>query len=224
VRISGSAPYGLSVCVAVAMLAGCNSGGSQLAPDSMQQSAVGSGGSVVRPLSIVYTPTSVACSVPVDRSCMFAIDVNNNGKTDFTVEESLSFHKCSGPLQYWVSGSVTVRPARVPGVVDGAVSRWAGALNTGDQIGKNQNFDPGAPTMTKFAFGNCGHYYDDGYWLNAGVHYLGLRFPIHGRAHYGWAQLSVTENNQAPKSGLTTTLTGYAYQTKAGRSIMAGQK
>ena len=56
-------------------------------------------------------------------------------------------------------------------------------------------------------------------WCNVTNRYLGLRFIFNGKTRYGWARLSV----QASASGITATLTGYAYETIAGKSIKAGQ-
>jgi hypothetical protein len=60
-------------------------------------------------------------------------------------------------------------------------------------------------------------------WLNGGKgvknKYLGLRFFIHGKAHYGWARITVT-----PGKFFQVELTGYAYETVANRPLDAGQK
>jgi hypothetical protein len=64
------------------------------------------------------------------------------------------------------------------------------------------------------------HIYN-GKWLNTSA-FLGLAFPIHGHTHYEWAQVTVSCFNNC--GWLTAKLTGYAYQTTAGKSILAGQK
>ena len=46
--------------------------------------------------------------------------------------------------------------------------------------------------------------------------YLGLTFLRNGRTHYGWARLTVS-------GAFVAKLTGYAYETIAGKSIIAGQ-
>jgi hypothetical protein len=57
-----------------------------------------------------------------------------------------------------------------------------------------------------------------GQWVNVTNRFLGLKFEIHGRTHYGWARLSIGYN----RFGLTATLTGYAYETIPNKSITAG--
>jgi len=58
-----------------------------------------------------------------------------------------------------------------------------------------------------------------GNWINVTNRYLGLKFLIKGKVHYGWARLNVT----VVQSKLTVILTGYAYETITGRSIIAGR-
>jgi hypothetical protein len=61
-----------------------------------------------------------------------------------------------------------------------------------------------------------------GPWANVKNRYLGLKFKINGKYHFGWARLNV----QVELGGfsITATLTGYAYETVAGKEILAGQK
>ena len=59
-----------------------------------------------------------------------------------------------------------------------------------------------------------------GNWLNATNRYLGLKFTIHGKIHYGWARLSVQA--QMPPA-ITAILTGYAYETVPNKPIIAGK-
>jgi hypothetical protein len=48
--------------------------------------------------------------------------------------------------------------------------------------------------------------------------YLGLELLIKGKVHFGWARLSVS----CQGSVVFATLTGYAYETISGKSIIAG--
>jgi hypothetical protein len=57
-----------------------------------------------------------------------------------------------------------------------------------------------------------------GPWKNAAHTYVGLRFVISGKIHYGWARLNV----HADLSGVTGTLTGYAYETIPNKAIVTG--
>ena len=58
-----------------------------------------------------------------------------------------------------------------------------------------------------------------GPWANVQHRYLGLKFFINGKVHYGWARLNV--HWYVPD--VSGTLTGYAYETVPGKSIITGQ-
>jgi hypothetical protein len=58
-----------------------------------------------------------------------------------------------------------------------------------------------------------------GQWKDVKNRYLGVRFKIKGRTHYGWARLNVAIANV---EGGTATLTGYAYETIPDKPIVAG--
>ena len=60
-----------------------------------------------------------------------------------------------------------------------------------------------------------------GRWDNVDNRYLGMKFTINGKVHYGWARLSVT--NLKDKFRITATLTGYAYETIPNKPIKAGK-
>jgi hypothetical protein len=57
-----------------------------------------------------------------------------------------------------------------------------------------------------------------GRWVNVRSRYLGLKFRIKGKVHYGWARLNVTVGN----SRITSTLTGYAFETIPNKPIVTG--
>jgi hypothetical protein len=59
-----------------------------------------------------------------------------------------------------------------------------------------------------------------GNWLDVKNRYLGFEFVIKGKVHYGWARLSVTNNDGFAIQG---TLTGYAYETIPNKPIIAGK-
>ena len=57
-----------------------------------------------------------------------------------------------------------------------------------------------------------------GEWWNLKNRYVGLKFFIDSKVHYGWARFTV----KADKKGITAILTGYAYETIAKKSIRTG--
>jgi hypothetical protein len=60
---------------------------------------------------------------------------------------------------------------------------------------------------------------------NVGARYLGLQFVINGEIHYGWAAIKVKGRaTTAHSAEIQVTLLGYAYETVANESILAGQR
>jgi hypothetical protein len=55
-------------------------------------------------------------------------------------------------------------------------------------------------------------------WCNVANRYLGLRFAIEGKIHFGWARLNVKCSGK-----VLTTLTGYAYETIPNKPIVTGK-
>jgi hypothetical protein len=70
---------------------------------------------------------------------------------------------------------------------------------------------------------NTGSFYSRGFWAgNLKNRYLGVRFLINGKFHYGWIRLTVTTNVKLRKPTLSATITGYAYETVPDKPILAG--
>jgi hypothetical protein len=100
----------------------------------------------------------------------------------------------------------------------------ASALPRGAKIQTSNRFAKAVRVeMGYFYYGCCGTKRWDGPWFNDGKgvknRYLGLKFKIKGKFHFGWARLTV-ETTQA---NFTAILTGYAYETIPGKPIIAGQ-
>ena len=68
---------------------------------------------------------------------------------------------------------------------------------------------------------------DVGPWVGKGNgvrnRYLGLKFVIHGKVHYGWARLSVTLGHHRQYDDVSGILTGYAYETIPNKTIVTGK-
>jgi hypothetical protein len=170
---------------------------------------------------IVYTPVNV---VVVDST--YSLDLNNDGITDFTIKGPNSPRGCPGGGHGDIA-TIKVVPVTGNGVEGG----WhAAALDAGSVIGSGQQFYGSVSQMEHIKIGYFWHYvYPYGYCYYADVQvgnwfdvtgYLGLQFQINGETHYGWAAVSVQFQPYFPFSA---TITGYAYETIPGQSIVAGQ-
>jgi len=173
---------------------------------------------------IVYTPANVR----IGMNQRYALDLNHDGITDFTIDES---HRSDDPCHrgHRFFGRVMDLLDAVPfgGGVEG--NRLADALTKGMSIGPSRGFYGRPATMARHTYGftynrtNRGCWKvnrSGGDWVNVTDRYLGLKFINLGKTHYGWARLSVQIVNG---NGIEATLTGYAYENIAGKSIKAGQ-
>jgi hypothetical protein len=71
-----------------------------------------------------------------------------------------------------------------------------------------------------WAMSESGGSWGSGPWGTIKGHaYLGVRFAIKGKVHYGWARLGPVSRWRPAKA----LLTGYAYETIPNKSILAGQ-
>jgi hypothetical protein len=91
---------------------------------------------------------------------------------------------------------------------------YAYALKGGARIGSRQPFSGKLMAASGTEYGNVGQFF------NVSDRYLGLKFVINGRFHYGWAQFSVIVGGNT----ITAALTGYAYETIPNKPIIAGRK
>ncbi len=141
----------------------------------------------------------------------YNLDLNHDGIGDFTLNWSRATHSRIESLN--VGGNV-----RRNGIVG---SGGNSALKAGTGIGPKDKFaDFGC--MVQERGGSYTSSYGSieiGAWANVTNRYLGLKFLIQGKIHYGWARLTVT----VERTGVTALLTGYAYETIPNKSIIAGK-
>jgi len=170
---------------------------------------------------IIYTKTNVDIFV---QNGAFPLDLNHDKVTDFEFAGRY-FNTCC-----ILTTSVKIAPVRSKNAIwwdkkgNGAAALRAGALvgpkapfsNTSLLMGLFSSTyfrDPGQvrpPSTNRYR----------GPWENGGKgvknRYLGLKFEIRGKTHYGWARL----NFPSPR---LATLTGYAYETIPNKPIVTGE-
>jgi hypothetical protein len=152
---------------------------------------------------IVYTPanTEVGGKLP--------IDLNHDGINDFIVH---STDLCS------FSGCVSTLDVGAASGENGIAYRFnqyplALALQEGSRIDSKRKFTGSAIMHHLRRYRSRTSH--RGYWFQTTDRYLGLKFQVKGKMHYGWARFRV-------KSGREAVLTGYAYETIPGKAIVAG--
>jgi hypothetical protein len=165
---------------------------------------------------IVYTPTHRV----IGEDGHYNLDVNHDGITDFTLVNS---YVCNSRTCFDRLNANPVVGNGVEGRETIGQKSYAYALDRGAQIGPTRPF--AGKLMASRRCGSatsCLWISSSGPWRNVTNQYLGLKFQIHGKTHYGWARLSTQDVSEyAP--GMTATLTGYAYETVPDKPIVAGK-
>lgn len=170
---------------------------------------------------IIYTPTHVKIPPGVGYGW---IDFDGYGPekaadADFRIvrETGCDYSKCASVL--WAVGynnrsnNAAVR-----------MSYYAAALRPGSKMGpqKRVTQSGGPALMARHWYGGTNLW--DGQWGNGGKGlkngYLGLKFTLNGKVHYGWARVSLTVKNNRFN---TATLTGYAFETIPNKPIIVGK-
>lgn len=157
---------------------------------------------------IVYTPVHMK----LGRNVGFLLDLNHDGINDFWIFNNFSNfgNRNSYRLFAYPYGNA------IAGTKD------ASALPAGAEIGAKQHFSFRATNMAHFYTYSGRIQTSSGLWKNVKNRYLGLRFSINGKVHYGWARLSVTVHKHGVY-GISAVITGYAYETIANKAIIAGK-
>lgn len=163
---------------------------------------------------IVYTKAHQV----IGQNGVYNLDLNHDGTVDFLIQE-------------WDNGGYSssnalLADAAVGNAVQGKKVGFrylAAALQRGAPIGPKQRFITGGNngevmvSITHSTTGGTSHI--NGFWANGSNRYLGLKFKIEGKTHYGWARVKV----QLQQFHITGTLTAYAYETIPNKVIRAGQ-
>lgn len=111
------------------------------------------------------------------------------------------------------------------GTAGGNHGPYASALLRGAKIGASDHFLSGKVTIedTYFNYHTQGVKRFYGKW--AGNHpnrFLGVKFKINGKTHYGWIRITVNSSITFPFTLMSATITEYGYETIANKTLDAG--
>jgi hypothetical protein len=176
---------------------------------------------LARPAEAKIVYTSAHTVIPLGFPGIVYLDLNRDGIADFKFEN------------WWVNGtdswlsSLSVFPAKRGngnGIFGYGTADKLGwiyfpfALRAGAQIGSahKQSFFSAKWNEWMYRGGGAGQ------WADVTNRYLGLKFVVKGKTHYGWARLNVHYNPNSLK--ITAILTGYAYETIPNKAIIAGKE
>jgi hypothetical protein len=168
---------------------------------------------------IVYTPTHHV----IGEHSRYGLALNHNYVDFYISNGSLKTTNHS-----WGQAWLAVRQGTVSGnAVEGTSGQGYGAaaLKQGMRVSSQRRFLVDG-MMVGACRGICGitsslTYSTNGPWDNVRNRYLGLKFKIKGKFHYGWARLNVKVYKRLAK--ISATLTGYAYETIPNKPIIAGK-
>lgn len=165
---------------------------------------------------IVYTPAHIRIAV---NHGVAELDLNHDGINDFRFTNRYG-------TQLQQHSTLNVAPAQKLNRVwagscsaDFKTSHCAVALLKGSTVGPKSPFQKGPSILLMASHqGNrtSGSYF--GEWALKDA-YLGLKFVIKGKTHFGWARVDVDGRSK----GFVATITGYAYETVPNRPIVAGR-
>jgi hypothetical protein len=174
---------------------------------------------LVRPADarIIYTSAHVRMSP----NHKIPLDLNHDGFTDFTFQDTFS----TTSVGFYREGVLSILPSQtneIWGHVNNIGGHYASALAAGVQVGPKGKFSAGSRSL---AYGGQEgtSIFCDGKWSDVKNRYLGLKFAIHGKIHFGWARLNVT-CNMSQQGRTDALLTGYAYETVPNKPIVTGNR
>jgi hypothetical protein len=162
---------------------------------------------------VVYTPAHVRI-FPDKR---VPLNLDHAGKAEFTLKDTFSTTSAG----FYREGALSVLPGEtneIWGHTTGSGLHYASALPAGVRVGNNGAFSAGARSL---AYGGQEgtSIFCEGKWNDVKNRYLGLKFAIHGKVHFGWARLNVT-CNVSHAGRIHALLTGYAYETVPNKPII----
>lgn len=156
-------------------------------------------------------------------SIMTWLDLNHDGTNDFR----LSVRYASTPsFSYQALGVFGMQSGNKVRGLHSRKSFYASRLPVGVRVGpKGEVSNGNMAFMSVFTLSTSKRSYRyRGPWAkgqSTTAGYLGFRFVIKGKVHYGWARLRVKEQRGFP--GTTARLTGYAYETVPNKTIITGK-
>lgn len=161
---------------------------------------------------VVYTPANVL----LENGTIYKLDLNRDGITDFVLKNKKG---CGSSDCVWFLSERSPHKNAVIGTGTLSFIPSALALPKGAKIGPGGAFYSLDAFLAGYFVSGGGHG-TFGHWANVNKHYLGLKFKLNGKYHYGWARLNVSVH---PRK-VVGKLTGYAYETVPGKAIAAGDR
>jgi hypothetical protein len=168
---------------------------------------------------IIYNPANIPI---IQNGGPVQLDLNHDGVDDFLFTDVYTTDRKKGGIrgpEGYHQSSMNVAPLQQSNRIVATKFKSyyeAAALHKGKTVGPNSPFEPGNSQLEMWACaggtsgGGCG-----GAWLGVKQAYLGLKFVIKGKIHYGWAHIRFAGETNP-------TIVGYAYETIPNKPIVTG--
>ena len=166
---------------------------------------------------IVYT----AAHIPiVQNGGLVGLDLNHDGINDFQFSNTYYVEAGQRRPEGFEQFALMVEPVQKPNQVlsfESGRTVCAAHLLKGKTVGPHGPFQPGHSFLPMDqGAGDFTSFNAFGPWLKAKQGYLGLKFVIKGKIHFGWAHIQIAGESNP-------TITGYAYETIPNKAILTGQ-
>jgi hypothetical protein len=155
---------------------------------------------------VIYTPVNV----PIAPHQSILIDLNHDGIADFMITNNV--FQTTDVWGHTLLAKPRLRNNAVAGFKGFIFTYYASAFKAGAVIGPAQDFSGKILAASGTEYGSIGQ------WQHVTNGYLGLKFYIGEREHFGWARLTVNSGT----GNISARLTGFAYETQVGKPIIAG--
>jgi hypothetical protein len=154
-----------------------------------------------------------ATNIPIPTLVPVSLDLNHDGVNDMTFNLLTSSRGVG----------LAVNTPEQNGLIGYSTSigyRVASALKSRIRVGPKGDFQSGGKLgvvmFEHHATISTGKVFQVGPWANVKNRYLGVKFVIKGKKHYGWVRLTTNLRNK------DAVITGYAYETIPNKAIIAG--
>ena len=151
---------------------------------------------------VVYTPLA---NIPL--TSLTTIDLNGDGVVDLSFKFYTTYHGAFQLVYPGAGGAIAYGTAAHS--VGAAPLPWLTRIGWKTRVTKNR----AEITGVAGCHSTCEHF---GLWQYQTNKYLGIKFLIGGKTHFGWMRLTVG-------AALTGYASGYAYETIADEPILAGK-
>jgi hypothetical protein len=164
-------------------------------------------------------PASVPWTVTYD------LDINNDSFSDFTISDIYT-----GNGQCGIGGPPKrIATARIlsndPNFLYGCNYIYPTALNFGDTINYNFDWQTTSGTLFNIRGGICIPIDTTGYWRSLSDHYLPIRFSKNGNNYFGWLRMNLyQQNSPVLVSPIRIIIKEYAYNSTPNQIIIAGSR